>query len=562
MDASRYRTYAPLAMILLLATALQAVLWVRLPTISADGIIFTRVARGLSAAPLETMRVEDQHPGFPALQVAATRTLEWFGYREQPQAWMAGGMLVSFVCGVLSIAVVWLFARDLFDVRIANIAAIVFTVLPVPRSSAVDAQSDTPHAFFYLLAAWLATTGLTSGSIWRLAGAGLASGLAFWIRPEGLEVALVAAPFVAWQALPAPWPWRKSALAMAALAGTAFIVATPYMLLAGKITSKQLQFFKPEPAPTYIERLAESETPPPQDVSNTAAKPAPVKAPVRTLAEEPAPAATPAAAPAVAPAPEAEPTYSAKLVASVVALAFAAFINSICQGFKFIFIPFYLLSYAVLFWRRPAGVQVAFVAVLGATHIVILMSVYIFSGYIAHRHVIPLVGLAAPFVAIGIDQTGIWLARLLKAKSAYCTAATLLASCAVVMPYTLRHLNREFVPVIEATQWVNSQLEPGAGIVCNSPYVGYYAGRPVAELRWLSPTLNDALVQAPPARYDFVILHVNAFGYQSEWVEQIESYYEPIREFPDPQTYRRPKKVVVYRVKQGPIRNAALPARP
>ncbi len=92
----------------------------------------------------------------------------------------------------------WLFARDLFDETMASIAAIVFAVLPVPRADAVDAQSDTPHALFYLLAAWMAATGITSGSCRRLAAAGLACGVAFWIRPEGLEVALIAVPFLVW----------------------------------------------------------------------------------------------------------------------------------------------------------------------------------------------------------------------------------------------------------------------------------------------------------------------------------------------------------------------------
>ena len=130
-----------------------------------------------------------------------------------------------------------------------------------------------------------------------------------------------------------------------------------------------------------------------------------------------------------------------------------------------------------------------------------------------------------------------------------------------MLPYTTRQLNREFVPVVEATRWVQSQMESGSGVVCNSPYVKFYSRLPVAELSPRSPTLSEALVKAPDARYDYVVLHVNAHDYHPEWIAQLEPYYRPVREYDDPGKYRRPKKVVVFQAKDAVIRNAALPPR-
>jgi len=553
MDA-RWRAYYPLAAILLGTALLQGVLWARLPTVSADGIIFINIAKRLAAAPLETMRAQDQHPGYAALLLGTTRVLEAVGYDGDPQAWMVAGLIVSFVCGLASVAVVWLLARDLFDTTIANMAAIIFAVLPVPRALAVDAQSDVTHGFFYLLSAWLATTGLLNGSYRRLAGAGLAGGLAFWIRPEGLEVVLVALPFLVWQGFRLHWPWRRRALSLVAIGGTACMVAVPYMALAGKITSKQLQVFKAQPVPTYIERIAEGKLEAGDEADAIVAAPAP--APVQaTVAATPTPPAS-----AANPDPQ-EDGYSPKLVLSLVGLAFAAFINSICQGLKFVFIPWYLLGDVALYWRRPAGVQVAFLAMLGVAHVAILMAVYVFSGYIAHRHVLPLVGIAAPFAALGIWHTAEWISGLLKWRPVYLRTALFVVSCLAVLPYTLRHLNREFVPVIEATRWVTERLEPGGGIICNSPYVPFYGHRPVAELSPLAPTLNEALIKAPNARYDYVVLHVNAHAYQERWLAELLPHYRQVLEILDPHKYARPKKVLVLQVKEGPIRNAALQAR-
>jgi hypothetical protein len=546
MGALPHRSYAPLAAVLLVAAALQTALWARLPTISADGIIFIGIARDLADAPLETFRNQDQHPGYPAMLLASTRVVEWAGYRAWPEAWTAGGVMVCFVCGLLSVAVVWLFTRDLFDEKMATVAALVFTVLPVPRTSAVDAQSDTPHALFYLFAAWMATTGIASGSAWRLAVAGLASGAAYWIRPEGLEVALVALLFLVWHGWRAAWSWKRLTLATGALSLTALAVAAPYVLLSGKITSKQLQWFKTTPAPTYIEQLAAAPTP------SAPLAPAPA-------AGQESPEAPVAIAPAPPPAPApTEPRYSAPLVLSVVGAALAAFINSICQGFKFVFLPLYFLGLVTLVRRSPGAIQIALLSVLGVTHIVILLGVYVFSGYIAHRHVIPLVGLAMPFVALGIFRFGEWTSRRTHARPAYATAVVLGVSCAIVLPYTLRKLNREFLPVIAATRWVTEHSPPGSGIVCNSPYVGFYAKRPVTILGPQAHTLDEALARAPAGpRYEYVVLHVNAHAYEPQWVGQIERSYRQVLELADPWPHTRPRKVLVFQAREATPRSAA-----
>jgi hypothetical protein len=586
MVAARLRPYWPLALILIGTAILQTVLLVRLPTISADGIIFTRVARELAADPLATMQREDQHPGYPGAMLGATRALQAIGYDREPEAWMAGGIAVSFIAGLFTVAVVWLFAREMFDTTIASIAAIGYAALPVPRAIAVDAQSDSLHGLFYLFAAWMASTGLASGSVRRLALAGLSSGLAFWVRPEGLEVAMIASGYVLLLAV-FSWPWRKSVLALGAVAGISLVVASPYMLLAGKITSKQLLVFKEKPAPSYIERLAEAEeavaVPPGAPVVPPAITPAPIaQAPVQPAPAQPVVAAPPAdtavATPVVPPAggsvarvkpaaaadtddPNGDPDYSPELVSTLIGLGFAAFINSICQGLKFVFIPYYLLGDIALVWRRPAGIQVAFLATLGITHILILVSVYVFSGYIAHRHTIPLVGLAMPFAALGIWQASVVVGRWVRLRPMWLAVPTLVTCCLVVLPFTLRRLNAEFIPVIQAAEWVEQRIDPGAGIVCNSPYVPYYSGRPVAELVPLSPTLGEALLKAPDARYDYAVVHVNAHDYRPEWLEQLAPYYQQVLEIDDPLPFHRPRKVLVFQVRDQPIRNAALPGR-
>ena len=139
----------------------------------------------------------------------------------------------------------------------ANLAAFTFAILPLPRANASDGQSDTAHMLLYLTAAWLASSAIVSGRLLPLAAAGLASGVAYWIRPEGLEVFCVALVCLVWSGLRAHWSWRRLGLAGATLAGVTLLVAAPYPILAQKITSKQLPFAKARTAPTFIAQLAE-----------------------------------------------------------------------------------------------------------------------------------------------------------------------------------------------------------------------------------------------------------------------------------------------------------------
>ena len=551
---------------MLTAAVLQAILIVRTPTISADGIIFTSIARDLSAAPIAAFREHDQHPGYPAAMLAATRVVQWLGYRAEPESWMLGGRAVSYVCGVLSVLVVWLFTRDLYDTRVANLAAFVFAVLPLPRIYASDAQSDMPHTLLYLTAAWLATLAITSGRLLPLAGAGLASAVAYWIRPEGLEVFVVAILFVVWRGVRGEWSWRRVGLAGSTLAAATLLTAAPYPILAGKITSKQLPFFKQQPVPTFIEQVAAVQPPKPSAEALASAAP-PLDTNSTPVSTDELPAPVPLGAASTPRQPEASPVeperrYTAGLIARMGTAAVASLIESFCYGFRYIFIPLYLLGQWEMFRRRTPWSSIGFLWLLASLHMVILLWVFFVSGYIATRHVLPLVGLAMPFTALGILYAGRMLGDLLNVRPSRAAVATLAVCTLVVLPYSVRAYNREFVPVIAATRWVQAHAAPGSGIVCNSPYVGYYGTLPTTTLGPDGLSLDEVLTRGPAdVHYDFVVLHVGAHGYLPQWLPQIERRYRQVLEYHDPTSFGRVRKVLVFEALEAQARRRATDSR-
>jgi len=558
MHLERLKPYYALLFAVGLAAALEAIHVARSATISADGITFIAIARDLAQAPAEAFRRHDQHPGYPAMLLGAAQVVHWCGYQAEPHSWAVAGTLVSYLCGLASVVFVWLLARNLFDARAANFTAIAFAALPVLCWNAGDAHSDVPHLAAYLLAAWLASSGIISGNPWTLAAAGAASAAAYWIRPEGLEVYLIALVCIAWQALRGHWAWKKAAIAMSALSAATLLVAAPYPILAGKFTSKQLPFAKTQPAQTFIDLVATTERP------AAPVSPAPLPAPAAaentaTIATPtaPAPAISAEAAPASSLATETptrtidSPRYTPKLIAKLLGQGFSAFINSICQGFKFIFIPFYFIGQIECARRRPQWLQIGMLSMLGATHFCVLLAVFMLSGYIAHRHVLPMVAIAMPVAALGILYVGDRAAARWRLSGERVSATILAICCVAILPYTVRALNLEFIPVMAATSWVDQHTDAKTGVVCNSPYVSFYGHRAVAYLSHEAPSLTLALAKADQStRYEYVVLHVNAHEFQPEWIEQIEERYEQVGLYPDPSSIARPKEVRVYRARE------------
>jgi hypothetical protein len=225
----------------------------------------------------------------------------------------------------------------------------------------------------------------------------------------------------------------------------------------------------------------------------------------------------------------------------------AALLECFCYGFRFVFVPFYLIGQWEMIRRQTPKMVIAFLWTLALLHMAALLWVYFVSGYISSRHVLPLVGLAMPFTALGVLYFEEKLTKLWPAPTPRIAVATLALSSLLVLPYAVRAYNREFVPVIEATRWINARAATGAGIVCNSPYVGYYGTLPTTILGPDAVSLEAALARGDrDVHYDYAVLHVNAHDYRPQWFEQLEQHYRVVREYDDPTPARAPRKVVVF----------------
>jgi hypothetical protein len=149
--------------------------------------------------------------------------------------------LTSAIAGVLLVVPMFLLGRELFDRRVGFGGSLLFQCLPAGGRVLGDGLSE---AVFLLFAAWalyLAARALGGRSVLPFALAGLAGGLAYLTRPEGLLVpAATGLVLVGAQAV-GRWrrPWRNLIAGGAALTLATLVTAGPYMALIHGLTVKQ-----------------------------------------------------------------------------------------------------------------------------------------------------------------------------------------------------------------------------------------------------------------------------------------------------------------------------------
>lgn len=499
----RFPTHpSALAAAVIIGAVLQAVCVARSPIVAKDTTGFIRIAQELATDPVNTFRVEDQHPGYPAMVLAAYRVVEACGGDHPFDDWILASRLASNVCGLLSIVFLWLFARRLYDEPVANVTALLGAAWPLLRTNAADGLSDTPHLMLYLAAAWLAAEGLSRGRIGLLAMAASVSGLAYWVRPEGLLVGLAIAA-----ALAISLVVRQRVMSRTrTVAGLALVclmlglVAGPYVFLAGKITSKKTPLTAPPTA--HAVAMATTE-------------------PTAGIIAEPGPHA---ARPDLS-----RPAMAVRAIASGTQELGRELAHGLCYLGV---LPLALGAFAAS-RPRPTRGTAAWHLLLLAGQAAILVLLFCLAGYISHRHLLPLVTLMLPTTAAGVDMLAERLASHVPALAAPRRAQALLVGTLVIAmaPKCVRPLHQIYAPIVEAADWVREHAQPGDGVLATSGYVRFYTQLPGILLGCETPNLPIAQHFAPDGvAWPFLVLEVDERTFDRHQLTTSPARYRQVME--------------------------------
>lgn len=174
--------------ILLLALGLRAFAWLYIDPVAFDSAGYFEIADLIRAGEWSRALAHPYPPLYPILIAAV-------------QVWGVGtetaGLLIAVAADLLVLFPLVGIARIAIGEAVAWGAAFLWAIHPLAVRLGVQALSDAPTAMFVAFALWAGLKALEEGRlVWAL-GAGAASGLAYLLRPEGIEPALALAALYA-----------------------------------------------------------------------------------------------------------------------------------------------------------------------------------------------------------------------------------------------------------------------------------------------------------------------------------------------------------------------------
>jgi hypothetical protein len=557
---------------------------------AADTVAFMRMARRLGAEPFaDVVRAEAQHPLYP-LSVAIVQR----GVRAVRPAdseldrWWAAARLAANLAAVLLVIPLYGLARDLFDGDAAWWATVCFVLLPVPARALGDGLSDGLHLLWLWMGVWAACTGLNRRSPRALFASGMAAGVAFWVRPEGIVlVPVLAAVLFGSQWIAARCSRTRLTMGLACVVAGAAVVVAPYVAIKGGLTAKNSLrrvlglYLAVRPAhpgePAWCRRVAG-----PMETCRTAWRgPCTLEFEDNPLvATRQAAARWAYAAPfgwgglfllvgATSPVPlGAWPVFgiAGQAVTTGYAKAVMAVALEILEGAHYGFVVFLLLAWFAS--RRRAQAPAAYlVAALGAVFVVLLVRLHSSDGYVASRHTLVILACASPWIGRGIvqvrDTLGRAIDRLGECRGGLPTGWARTAASALVLagvglatlPRTLQPLHQSRHGHLQAAAWVRSHSSPDAVILDEHGIVSWYAERS----RYAPAELWRA---AKDSRLRFVVLEAGAAVHADRWQRRMREFVagcgEPVARFPLFAADRRPG-ILVYDLARAATAETAQP---
>ena len=494
-DAPHHLGLKLAAIVLLVALPIRLCVATRAAMISRDAANFAWYAQALADDPIAAMREHVHHPLYPALVLAAHKVLGVLapGLADDPvRGWTVALVSVALIGGLAVVVAAYAVTAALFGRRVGLIAAALAAAAAEFCQLSADGLSDMPHLAVHLLAVAAVLRGTGRRRLRWLLFAGILSGLAFLTRPEGAEVALVAAAMLL--VAPQHWLLRKRLAGVVAVSLGAMCVAAPYMYVTGKLVQKKSvkQFFQ---ADQPDERAAGFS---PRGLSFALAASAPNPCAARAQARGPLNAGAGVRACLAAP----------QVVAMGSPLQVIRALGPIAENYGRSLRVTMLLPVVVWLARRrdvPGNaLGCRFVLAVGLLHLLLLIALIIRFNYwelFSLRHVMVLAGLTLPFSAAGVATI---LGRVPEARRGLVALIVAVALIGPTLPWMLEKRYADDVYLRRAGEWIRRQAEGVPRVLAERHQAAFYAG----GVRVVSPLGADAgqiLAAARQARPEWLV---------------------------------------------------------
>lgn len=480
-----------LAAILGVALVVRAVVAVRTAAIFNDGPRFLRIAQDLHRGDWEKGLSDAYHPLY-SLLIQLTHVC--FSFFSIP-SWEAAAVACSVLAGALAVVPLYAFVRRAFDPTAAWIAALALAVHPYAVRFSADVQSDAVYLLLFLCAVALLYRALSqprAAAGWAFAS-GLASGLAYLTRPEGIVVPVVAV--LLWGIAMARtdrrpgigWRW------LAALAAGTLVCATPYWMAIRRLTG----IWRVSQKKSIFDLLGVGDALPAETGEAASGVFATLGEPLLLMAVLVVAAVAGRASLRWFTRREVSDVgrrWGAAGLALLAVLAFVVLAPDAAGHFGAVFVstlrPELLLLVAVgvaSTWRGAPHPRAVFVCVFLAVHAVVFVGLLLNAGYLDRRHVLPPVVLLFGWVGVGapalaeVVRTALQRIRVVRGPAAgsgaTATLIVVLAMVAIGLPKSLADHRSEERAARRAAEWLSEQPLPAGRVAALRSKFAYYAKR-------------------------------------------------------------------------------------
>ena len=527
--------------VVLLALAIRVVAFWRYDPVAFDSALYFEMGELIRAGDWSRVLTYDYPPLYP-LVVAA---VQWF-LRD----WEIAGVLVSLTADVFIIFPLFAIARTAVGYSGAWGAVFLWAIHPLAISLGVQALSDAPTAALVAVSIWAGLHALEHRRLaWALA-AGIASGLAHLMRPEGIEPALALAA-LCW------WPVSKLGAPSSASPGTQSMGGSGFQALRGSTLRNTAWIVAPLVgwaliASPYIISISV------QAGTLTLSKKKSAVGFVRSLAGEGMPTA-PAQSPAALqsngntpspPATSAHTSFQARLSRLITGIYVfqKPLVNSIHPViWALIFIAAWNSRLLAMAGNRFA--RIVLLTLIGL-HFAVLVGLAADHGadYLGGHHFFLMALYSLPFAGAGLAQALTWMTeRDWASRWLPAVALALLVAMPIVWLAT-KGVGRG-VAVRPAAAWIRSQVSGTPVVITDIAKLTYHAGATRIGLRG---TYNDILRRAKERSAHFIAFYPDlAPNVSRDFGARIDpTHLELIKVFPEPSRSNPDQRLEVYRLRQ------------
>lgn len=209
--------------------------------VSRDSLTYIRIAWQMEHGELrQVLRSSMHHPGYPFSILLVSRVVRPFFGDDLVTGMQVSAQIATALASLLLVIPLFLLGLELFNPRISFWATVLFQCLPASSKLFGDGLSE---GLFLLLASsglLTASWALRLGNVRYYVLAGMFSGLAYLVRPEGLAICgataviLYARQMIRYTQIPFP----QFALRGTSLVAATLSLAVPFMMTIGHLSTK------------------------------------------------------------------------------------------------------------------------------------------------------------------------------------------------------------------------------------------------------------------------------------------------------------------------------------